>query len=789
MTFFGHPEGKSSFISKLKEFVPEHKAYFEPFCGSAAMLLHKEPVEFEMISDLNPLMIRYLRTLRDLRPEDVDKLRKLKWTFESKEEATEYFKRNRKAPKDPIKFIHWFRLLAPLTWGSIGVLNVDKNGILTDQFFSHLKNRSIATIDVDRFIRDIKEVFIPRLKNVRIIRADAIEVIRKFKDRRDAFWFLDPPYPEPAERSGGEMEELMDKLDWDKFVDLLPKIRGKLLMTLNRKSLTMKEDWLKDFQVHSVKLRSKLQDGHPVREELFITNYEVKKGIRVPQTREEAQREMERIMGDYYMVEENGQIHPAIVEYHARGIWYSEEIPKVKEDIEAVLDDPEKLEKVIKQPHINAWYLLDDLEEVKKDAQKADDERKDVSAAVRKHFTQDGKKIMEAGANIANFYNIGNVHIDFRALHPSNQFLVAWTFDIPKVVLQDLSNYLTFVIRDRFFDWKPGDQFLAQKKLPVPLYYLTHSVPGSSGVELRPTGEPGAGRGATRETAGRFILQTWVEVVYGVSKSDYHELWLFNLTDHGKEVILKFTPSDLKAKVKKAFNNLRKVKEGRWDVKLVPLLGVKPALLPDEQAVRTARIESTKPIWMVSKPWKTDKPYILTHDKKKEEEKAKRDKIELIWNEQAIKVLQERYGVKFGKPFQKLVKIAKVNRKLHVVEGPVLTPYKIDHQGDIILPEEIDKAAIMYAEKFGYANEMHKGGIVNAKLVKNFVFVKPVKIGDKTYPAGTWWVGFKIYDKDVWDKIEKGIYRAFSIEGRANRRRVLVRFKDRQALESRVARR
>ena len=40
-------------------------------------------------------------------------------------------------------------------------------------------------------------------------------------------------------------------------------------------------------------------------------------------------------------------------------------------------------------------------------------------------------------------------------------------------------------------------------------------------------------------------------------------------------------------------------------------------------------------------------------------------------------------------------------------------------------------------------------------------------------PAGTlpvgWWIGFKITDKDVWEKVKNGTYQMFSIEGEAER--------------------
>lgn len=61
------------------------------------------------------------------------------------------------------------------------------------------------------------------------------------------------------------------------------------------------------------------------------------------------------------------------------------------------------------------------------------------------------------------------------------------------------------------------------------------------------------------------------------------------------------------------------------------------------------------------------------------------------------------------------------------------------------------------------------------RLVESMVFteekIKALGIPEGTLPIG-WWVGFKIDDLSVWEKIESGEYRAFSIGGTAEREEV-----------------
>lgn len=67
--------------------------------------------------------------------------------------------------------------------------------------------------------------------------------------------------------------------------------------------------------------------------------------------------------------------------------------------------------------------------------------------------------------------------------------------------------------------------------------------------------------------------------------------------------------------------------------------------------------------------------------------------------------------------------------------------------------------------------EMHERGGA-AVLVESVVFTEE-KMQAMGIPAGTlpigWWIGFKVTDEDVWEKVKDGTYPMFSIEGEAER--------------------
>ena len=96
-----------------------------------------------------------------------------------------------------------------------------------------------------------------------------------------------------------------------------------------------------------------------------------------------------------------------------------------------------------------------------------------------------------------------------------------------------------------------------------------------------------------------------------------------------------------------------------------------------------------------------------------------------------------------------------------------------DYQGDMIDPEELESAAYEHVLKFRSAGERHDPNFRNkGKLIESVVFTKEkldaMGIPEGTVPLG-WWVGYHIDDKEAWEKIKKGEYRMFSVEGQAQR--------------------
>ncbi len=94
-----------------------------------------------------------------------------------------------------------------------------------------------------------------------------------------------------------------------------------------------------------------------------------------------------------------------------------------------------------------------------------------------------------------------------------------------------------------------------------------------------------------------------------------------------------------------------------------------------------------------------------------------------------------------------------------------------DWQKDIVEPEELENAAYNFVLLYREGGEMHERGGA-AVLVESVVFTEE-KMAAMGIPAGTlpvgWWIGFKVIDDEVWEKVKDGTYPMFSIEGTAER--------------------
>lgn len=111
-----------------------------------------------------------------------------------------------------------------------------------------------------------------------------------------------------------------------------------------------------------------------------------------------------------------------------------------------------------------------------------------------------------------------------------------------------------------------------------------------------------------------------------------------------------------------------------------------------------------------------------------------------------------------------------------------------DLQGDVIDPDELEKAAYDHVLRFRSAGERHDPRLRSkGRLIESCVFTKE-KQAAMGIPPGVlgeaWWVGYKIDDPDAWAKIKSGEYKMFSVEGKGKREAIAKSYGEaKEALE------
>lgn len=117
-----------------------------------------------------------------------------------------------------------------------------------------------------------------------------------------------------------------------------------------------------------------------------------------------------------------------------------------------------------------------------------------------------------------------------------------------------------------------------------------------------------------------------------------------------------------------------------------------------------------------------------------------------------------------------LIPVVKADSRKQIVYGVVLEPHTVDAQGDHMSEEDIEETAHKYLEKYRKAGERHKSLIEQAFPVESYIAPCDLHFdggpyGSSTVTKGSWVLGMKILDPKIWQKVESGEYKAFSVGG------------------------
>ena len=211
-------------ISKFP-FMYEEFAYVEPFCGSAIVLLNKEPSRHEVINDIDKSLFYLYRAIRERPKELTELLDKTLFSVNELNYAVDLLRGKIEPPDDD--WIHFAR--AKFVSLNMSLMGTGERGAISLSVAEMQKRTSRAKTFRKTYAR-IDEVC-DRLKNVAVVNKDVLKVIAHY-DSPNTLFYLDPPYPDTDHR-GYNHPYTMD--EFNKLTDVLKNIKGKYLISFEKK--------------------------------------------------------------------------------------------------------------------------------------------------------------------------------------------------------------------------------------------------------------------------------------------------------------------------------------------------------------------------------------------------------------------------------------------------------------------------------------------------------------------------------------------------------------------------
>jgi len=220
---FGWYGGKYSHLNWLLPLLPPSRHFCEPFGGSAAVLLNREPCPVETYNDIDGEVVNFFRVLR----KQPSKLMKaIALTPFSREE----FEIAIGAPGNnisPLERARRFYVRARQV--RTGLAQTASRGRWANCL---LTSRAAMAGAISRWlgaVEDLPEIA-QRLIRVQIENAPAMEVIRRY-DSSDTLFYCDPPYPHGSRGDRNAYAYEMSDEQHRQLAEVLNTVQGKVALS------------------------------------------------------------------------------------------------------------------------------------------------------------------------------------------------------------------------------------------------------------------------------------------------------------------------------------------------------------------------------------------------------------------------------------------------------------------------------------------------------------------------------------------------------------------------------
>jgi len=166
-----------------------HHAYWEPFCGGAAVFLAKPPTRIEVLNDLHGDLTNLIRTIADPKL-SLRLYRRLRDTMFCEALHTEA-QESLQGARAPLDRAYFYFIKVWMSWG--GVAGTTRAGFKMSIRYTNKGGHQAA-----RFRSAVASIsaWKRRLRHATILNQDAFELIARIDDAPETVIYVDPPYLE-----------------------------------------------------------------------------------------------------------------------------------------------------------------------------------------------------------------------------------------------------------------------------------------------------------------------------------------------------------------------------------------------------------------------------------------------------------------------------------------------------------------------------------------------------------------------------------------------------------------
>jgi DNA adenine methylase len=197
---------------------PAHRAYCEPYGGSASVLLRKPPAMIETWNDLDQRLVNFFRVLRERTDELI---RAVQLTPYARAE----YELSRTLASDPLEDARRFYVLTCQGRGGAAV-GYRRSGFRVERDPASRPGQCLP----DEFDAEHFWSVAARLKHVQIEDDDAFAVLRRY-DTPATLHYVDPPYPIATREGTGRYSREMSDDDHRALAKVLHQLAGMVVLS------------------------------------------------------------------------------------------------------------------------------------------------------------------------------------------------------------------------------------------------------------------------------------------------------------------------------------------------------------------------------------------------------------------------------------------------------------------------------------------------------------------------------------------------------------------------------